>query len=354
MANEQRDKIVYDFEDIRRNDDPVPEIVLAQFGLEDEEENEDEGQEDELNTEEEEEEGTDDTEGTDDLNEEEQDDKTARDRTAEFRKELLRVKREAKRAVSEAKNEAGEEIGKLNKRIQELERRGETDELEEEFTAKVEDLEGRIEEAMEKGNSKEVVQLTRELSELTADNRVRRAKLTADHEEPDDLEDEPDRKILPRAQEWLDSQSWWGDSDMGHIRKFVHEADAALRKRGYLPSDDDFYEQLEDLVEKKYPGVVERTMGDEFEEEEDEDLDDVFSYIPSKKTPRRKAKVSKKRPRSRSPVSPGGDGGAGGGSKKRGKKKGRTLTRAQIGNMRAFGMDPENKEHIEAYLDNNP
>ena len=90
------------------------------------------------------------------------------------------------------------------------------------------------------------------------------------------------------------------------------------------------------------------------EEEEDLDLDedeDEFGDIPSKS--RRKAKARKKR-RRRSPVSEGDRGGVARTRKTARKKAGKTLTRTRIANMRTFGMDPENPEHVEAYLENNP
>ena len=46
MANAQRDKIEYEFGDLRRNTDPVPENVLGELGLEDEDLDEDERHDD--------------------------------------------------------------------------------------------------------------------------------------------------------------------------------------------------------------------------------------------------------------------------------------------------------------------
>ena len=125
--------------------------------------------------------------------------------------------------------------------------------------------------------------------------------------------------------------------------------------KGYKPTDDDFYELLEAQIEKNYPGIVEHTMAEEFEEGEDEEGEDEdedeFSDIPVKT--RRKAKAKKKR-RRRSPVSEGDRGGVARAKKKARKKAGKTLTRARIANMRLFGMDPENPTDVEAYFENNP
>ena len=206
---------------------------------------------------------------------------------------------------------------------------------------------------MEKGDSKEVTSLTRQMSELTADMRDKKRELEQQRDEPDDIEDEDSPKIIPRAAEWVKEQDWWDDDEYGHIREFVRKADIALQKKGYKPTDDDFYEQLENLVEKKYPGVVVQTVDDEGEDldlDEEIDEEDDFEDVPDKR--RRAAK--KKRSRRRSPVSEGDRGGVSRAAKKVRKKRGKTLTAARVKNMEVFGMDPENPDHVEAYLDNNP
>lgn len=349
MANAQRDKIEYEFEDLRRNTDPIPENVLGQLGLDEEDLTEDERQ--------------DDTKATDDSKELEQEEGDLDDEgeyspakmTKAMRKRLVKVKREASREIAAAKKEAGDTISKLEERIASLEQSGKTDELDNEFAGKLEDIESQIEKAMEDGDSKQVASLTRQMSELTADMRDKKRDLETAQDEPDDLEDDKP-KVIPRAMEWIGEQVWWDDEDLGHVRAYVRKADLALQKKGYDPHDDDFYEQLEALVEEKYPGVVEHTADLEFEEEDEEDPDleledeeegDEFDGVPSKKAARRK----KKRGRVRSPVSAGDPGGVSRTKKKFRKKKGKTLSRARVANMRAFGLDPEDPKAVENYLE---
>jgi hypothetical protein len=350
MAKAQRDKIEYDFDDLRRNTDPIPENVLGELGLEDEDLTETERH--------------DDTKATDDdklelENEDDLDDEgeySPAKMTKAMRKRLVKVKRDATREIASAKQEAGETISKLEERIASLEQSGKTDELDNEFAGKLEDIESQIETAMEDGDSKKVASLTRQMSELTADMRDKKRELEAEaHDEPDDLDDAKKPKVIPRAMEWIEEQVWWDDEDLGHVRAYVRKADLALQKKGYDPHDDDFYEQLEALVEEKYPGIVEHTMDlDLDEEEEDEDLDldlddeDEFDSVPSKK---KSARRKKKRGRVRSPVSEGDRGGVSRTKKKFRKKKGKTLSRARVANMRAFGLDPEDPAAVENYLE---
>jgi hypothetical protein len=353
MAETQRDKIEYDFEDLRRNEDPIPDNVLDQLGLEDEDLTDDERHDDKK--------ARDDKLELDDKDDEDAEMEDELDDDGEYnpakmtnamRKRLMKVKRDANRAIVSAKEEAGEEISKLTKRIAELEKTGKAEQLEDEFGGKLEDLEAQIVTAMEDGDSKKVATLTREMSELTADMRDKKRDLEQQRDEPDDVEDdEKSPKIIPRAAEWVKEQDWWDDSELGHVREFVRTADIALQKKGYKPTDDDFYEQLERVVEKKYPGVIVQTVDDEDLDLDDEfEEEDDFEDVPDKG--RRSAK--KKRRRRRSPVSEGDRGGVSLARKKLRKKRGKTLSAARVKNMEVFGMDPENPEHVEAYLDNNP
>ena len=351
MATQQREKIVYDFMDLRRETDPVDEAVLNQLGLDDDDLDETERHDDKK--------AKDDSEELDDKDGDLDDDGeyVPAKMTGAMRKRIVNVKRDAGRQIAAAKAEAGETISKLEKRVEELERSGKTDEVEEEFAGKITDLEGQIEAAMEAGDHKLVASLTRQMGEVTADKRDATRKLETKGDDLEDLDAEEAPKIIPRATEWIQEQVWWDDEDLGHVRAYVRKADLALQKKGYKPTDDDFYEQLESLVEDKYPGIVEHTMAEGFEEDEDElELDpdedeDEFGDIPSKTG--RKAKSKKKR-RRRGPVSEGDRGGVARSKKKRRASKGRTLTRARIANMRTFGMDPENPQDVEAYFENNP
>ncbi len=350
MANTQREKIEYEFDDLRRNTDPIPENVLDELGLDDEDLTEAERHDDTK--------VTDDKEGKLDLEDDldDQGEYSPAKMTKAMRKRLVKVKRDATRQITAAKKEAGDTISKLEERIASLEKSGKTDELDSEFAGKLDDIESQIETAMEAGDSNKVASLTRQMSEITADRRDKKRQLeVAAQDEPDDKSEVTPTEVIPRAMEWIEEQVWWDDEDLGHVRAFVRKADLALQKKGYDPHDDDFYEQLEALVEEKYPGVVEHTADLDLDEEEEEegdeepDLDDEdeFDSIPSKKKARRK----KKRGRVRSPVSEGDRGGVGRSKKKFRKKKEKTLSRARIANMRAFGLDPEDPAQVENYLE---
>ena len=103
MAETQRDKIEYDFEDLRRNEDPIPDNVLNQLGLEDEDLTDDERHDDKK--------ARDDREELDDKDDAdaEMDDELDDDgeynpakMTNAMRKRLMKVKRDANKAIVSA------------------------------------------------------------------------------------------------------------------------------------------------------------------------------------------------------------------------------------------------------------
>ena len=323
-------KIEYEFEDLRRNDDELPPAVLAQLGevvSDDDDDN--------------------DVIAANDDNDDNDDGDEKLVPISEVNKRISRVRTEADRKVKAAKEEAAEVIGDLQKRVTTIEKGGEEEKLTEEYEGKVATLNGQIDEAVEEGDSKKVSQLTAQLSELTAENVVKREALKRkqdEHDEPDDLNAEAKPRVIARAKDWLAEQEWWDDPEHAAVKRYVNRLDRALQEKGYDPNDDDFYIQLEEAVEKKHPGIIVRTMDDL---DLDDDADDEFSDIPSKTQSRKKRQ---RRAAGKSPTGDKTEQTGNNAARKRGGKKSKTLNRNQIANMRMFGMDPNNKEHVEAYL----
>lgn len=342
MADER--KIEYEFEDLRRNDDELPPHVLAQLG----ETPSDYGDEAHAAAARK---NDGDGDGGGDGNGHDPDEELIP--ASEVEKRLARVRREANRNLTQARQEAGETIGKLQKRVDQIESRGEQDELDSEYQKKLDALNAEIDSAVEEGDTKKVTQLTGKLSELTAERVTKAEQLKAkraseQHDDPEDLNDPKHKpRIIPRARDWLaEQQDWWDDPEHANVKRYVNKLDRALQERGYDPNDDDFYEQLEERIEKKFPGVIMRTMDDE----DIDDPDDEFADIPDKRTQtrRRQRTAGRRAPTGERTDKTGGQGGGDG--SRRGGGKGKTLSRTQIANMRMFGMDPSNKEHVEAYL----
>lgn len=331
MSTTRKD-IEYEFEDLRRNTDPLPTTVLEQLEVDD-----DTGAITDL----------DDTDGAGDRDGNDDEEMVP---LSEVNRRITKVRRESDRKIEAAKDEATTVIADLTKRVGAMEEADEVGVLETEHQANVERINTAIEAAMEAGESKEVTKLTTELAELTATNVTKREALKAkrvseEHDDPDDLHKRTETGVIPRARDWLAEQDWWEEPDNAHVKRFVNRLDKALQEKGYSPHDDDFYEQLEEAVEKKFPGVIIHTMDDDDLglEEDDEDAD--LDAIPDKRT------STKKKARRSARRQPVGGKDAGGRKRPRNRQRGNTLSRSQVANMRMFGMDPDNKEHVESYME---
>jgi len=325
---EGKQTIEYEFEDLRRNTDPLPSTVLAELEVDEE---------------------TGATTDADDTGDQDDPDDEELVPVSEVNKRIARVRRESDRKITEATDEAGKEIRTLTGRLDKIEQQDEIGALEYDHGTKVGQINLEIEKAMEDGDAKAVTRLTGELAEATAAVTVEREKLkhkraADEHDDPDDLHDKnKPPAVIPRAKDWLSEQDWWDDPENAHVKRFVNRLDSKLQEKGYSPHDDDFYEQLEEAVENKYPGIIVRTMEDMGLDDEDED--DEFDNIPDKRSA---SKKKARRAARRQPVG-GKDAGSRGG-KPRNRGRGKTLNRNQIANMKMFGMDPDDKEHVEAYL----
>lgn len=323
-GTQKEEKRDYDFEPLRGNDDPVP--TNAMDGLQLEEEGDDEKDEPELT--------------------EDEQNRVGKQLRQELMKARKKISREAKRQIDAAQEKSDETISGLQKRLAALESGKESDELGEKFSSKRAELETKLTEAMEGGNSEEVVRLNGELVDLSADNAVKRDRLER-KDEPDELDDlHPDDKdgnkrkpVHKRVKQWMaDQKEWWADPDHDEAVAYTQRIDLALHRGGYSVEDDEFYEILNDKLAKKFPDLPLNT-GEEEEEELDLDLDDEDEDLDIPKfTPR------KNRP---SPVNRGDDGAKG---HRRRNSKAMTLSAAQVRNMTIFGLDPDNKEHVESYL----
>lgn len=366
MAKAARDKIEYEFDDLRRNTDPISNLTLAQLGIEPE-----------ADTERQEGKRRKDSARKDD-DEFDRDDRDALDDDEEVtltRKELAReltrarqeAERNARKDLQEARAEATTAITKLTKRLDGVEKKSQTTDIASEFDPKISDIEKEIEAAMEAGESVKVIQLNKQLAELIADKKMAiRDAAKVEQEDDEGEEGQAGKKggsTIPRAQEWLDEQPWWDDPKKQYIVAYVNSLDGALQRKGYRPTEDAYYEQLERQIEKKFPGVITLTMGEPDEDGEDDDDrrgrrrsnddDDEFDDIESRDDRRRSARRRQREAGRRD--SPVGDDRGGDGRERRERRErdeddSITLTRAQIANMRAFQLDPDNPKHVEEYM----
>lgn len=289
--NEKRE-LTHEFLDLRRNSDPPPDWPDDLGGAPDDKADEP-------------------LEGREDL-------------SKSMRKRLARQATKFQREIDGARQQGAKAIEALEAKVRELESANGVG-----AHAEVDALESKIEAAMEAGNSKEVARLSRQLAEAIAEQKAAKRDSVAD---PLKTDDRP--RVLPRTQQWLDEQDWWDDPEHSEVQDFARKVDAKLVRAGYDPRTDAYYEELERVLDGKFPGVVTITGGKVDDDDDDE--------IEIRKPASRQKDAGK-----RSPVKPGVDAM----SVRHGKPEGgTTLAQSDIANMRKFGFDPASAKDVEAYV----
>jgi len=121
----------------------------------------------------------------------------------------------------------------------------------------------------------------------------------------------------PKAVAWVDkNKTWFRQPKFSGHTQFVLGVDQQLVKEGYDKNSDSYYEELDRRVDEAFPTL-------------------------------RKAPV-----KTVSPVAPAAAGGGAAAPTKPAGKRSITLTKADLENMRTFGLDPSNKAHLQEYARN--
>lgn len=121
------------------------------------------------------------------------------------------------------------------------------------------------------------------------------------------------KPLTPAAAKWIANNKVWLESPKfaGH-REFVVGVDRQLQREGYLPTTDEFFKELDRRVDEAFPTLR-----------------------------------KKPQPTNLPPVA-----AVGGGAQSAPGKRTVTLNKADLENMRRFGLDPTNKAHLREYASN--
>lgn len=124
-------------------------------------------------------------------------------------------------------------------------------------------------------------------------------------------------KLRPITQQWMDRNKWFGTEKFGVATGAVKTLSAQLEREGISPDDPRHYTELDRRLHQELPNLRTRLRSE---------------------APRRD------RPGPGTIVAPARQAPARGTSSNK-----VTLTRADLTNMRSFGMDPNNKAHLQQY-----
>lgn len=179
----------------------------------------------------------------------------------------------------------------------------------------------KLEEAKENGETKAEIKLLDELTDLKADLREKSAAHTR-AKEAAPAQDAGKTVVIRKVEQWMRKHPKYRTDEA--FAGFVKAVDKQVAADGFDPETDDYYKELDKRVKTRFP---EEYKGSKATEE-------VRRNKPPTLGLRRESSQGKPR---------------GEFETRNGKV---SLTKAQLQNMRVFGLDPTNIEHIAEYAKN--
>lgn len=263
---------------------------------------------------------------------EDEEDEIPKRRGGKFQSRLEREQR--------LKREAREESAELRARLERLERGAELGAAERQFSSETAALQGRVktlseqlEKAIEDGESAEQVRLQNELGDLKVELRAKQLVFEGRKKEVEsakDLGPSGDKIVQRKVGAWKRQHPRYNTDKS--FEGFVKGVDKELVAEGFDAESDEFYDELDRRIKKRYPEEYRGAKGRKTEEVE---------------TPRRRA-PSQQAARDSAPARRNKDDGSfvRSGSKVR-------LSARQVRNMRQFGLDPTDIKDVTAYIREN-
>jgi hypothetical protein len=198
-------------------------------------------------------------------------------------------------------------------------------------------LQADLEEAQERGDSKAVARLTREMSSLDArfwTVQERKKSQTETKTQPAG-NGEPAKKPTAAGVAWAKANGdWWNDTldeAACDARDYANTLHKRMLAEGDDPEDPTYFERIGKMVAKRFPEIEVKSVGKRRAgpEDDDDDAEDDGAH----RNPRRAAP----------PQLPNrGDAGR--------RQNLQTLSRSDIATMRQVGLDPDKNAHVVQFL----
>lgn len=268
----------------------------------------------------------------DDVEEEEKEEKPKPKKRKENYSARVRKRIEREKRVTEAERQRAEklqrELDYTNQQLNAMRQQG-LDGRIEDIDSKIESVKERLSDAIEKGETEEQVAQQDRLATL----RARKIQAQRDKENFQPVQVETRRKTGTKAEEWIFKQSSWYNKDR-EATEAANIIDSSLTKEGYDQNTDEYFEELNRRLSRRFPNLVKSGDNDDEDDFDDEDFEE-------KPEPKKKSK----------PVSARVEQIPASAKKKRSGNK-IQLTRSDLANMEKFGLDPTDPKALKEYAKN--
>lgn len=191
------------------------------------------------------------------------------------------------------------------------------------LTDRIEIAQSKLRAAIDSGNAEEEASLHTQISKLTAD-RSEAEQLKGR------IEEEARRPVVnPLTVNWKNRNRWFGDPEFAAESAAVREIDQAVAASGFNQFSREYWIELDKRLGEKFPKLRSRVSK------------------PMKQSEEGNGAKAQQRQQPRQTVAGGQPTVGGGVPATRGGKV--VLSRQHLENMRTFGLDPGNKEHLKEY-----
>ena len=282
--------------------------------------------------------GTSDKDGGSDDDESDDGDRDSRDDrfSKKFQARLKREQR-AKRRERDRAEKAERDNDRLRKQLKRASR-SDSEDKDKDLERQIETVESELEQAIEDGKSKEQVRLSSRLTDLKAERIA--AKYTSDDDDDDDPDDDAS-STTPRknelADDWVDRHSgWYGQRGFGRFTTLARRIDKEVSEDGFDPFDEDYFEEMDRRLMEEAPELF---------DEDGEPVDE-----PPPRSSRKQTRQAGRKQDKRSPVASADDASRDKNPKPSSSKV--ELGPTEFANMRRFGLDPRNPDHVKEYAMN--
>jgi hypothetical protein len=286
------------------------------------------------------------------------------ERSQGVRKRITRMTRQFSQQMADQEARFQRQLADLKQQNDRLRvQRNSPDVDEAAHNAKITALQNDLAAAYESGDTKKQAEITTKIAQLQgAFESAKRAALMGRERSDDRGTDDPNAARRPadnreggptrEARKWMRSnREWWDDPEFAVEKQAAIIFDNELMDDGSDPNDPEHYDEMSEMLVKKFPHMKEFLMAPgERRRARDDDDDDFDDEEDADDLDTRASRGNQRGRRERRPPVPAFNGR----SAERGNqpaRRGRTVTlsREQRANMITFGLDPNNDDHVREY-----
>lgn len=188
-------------------------------------------------------------------------------------KQLIRQRKEREEEIEKLRSEVENLRGSVKTKEKELSSSLKTsiDSTQGQISSRIEQAREIFKQAADSGDTDRMLAAQEEMSKAYAESMIVKqqqqaweeynARIEAAGQTPEQhMPEQQQNQYDPKAVAWASKNPWFGQDQIRTAAALA--ADAELKSEGYDPSDDDFYEEIDNKLRKQFPNLYEEPVAD--------------------------------------------------------------------------------------------